>query len=139
MGVLKHVLFPVLTLLHIVVVSFYLTGRNHLMPKMLDMPGAENERTSIELHLQAVVSGFWLMLLFCCLCGIFYENAHFRGIVAVMHLIVFTNDVYDCVIREGWGHLAPNIAIMDIFILVCIIIHSQEPGLFTKDKSTKKD
>jgi hypothetical protein len=139
MGVLKHVLFPAMTLLHIFGVSIYLTGRNHLLPSILAMPGAENERTSIELHLCAVMSGVWLMLLFCCLCGIFYENSHFRGVVAVMHLILFTNDMYDCATREGWGSAAPTLAIMDIFILVCIIIHSQEPGLFTEDKSTKKD
>lgn len=136
MGILKHVVLPILAVLEAGFVGIFLTGNKLKLPQILELPGAEDERTLMELHfMTAACCGGMGALLFGCLAGILYEDSHFRAMVVVMHLIFFAVDAYDYWTLDGYDPTGATA--MFLLCLVGLIIHSQEPGLLTADKSKK--
>ena len=139
MGILKHGVLPFFACFHLVALSFYVTGNLELLMTVAfaDWPRTQDTLTVIEQHaLGAGLMGSSMVLLFAAIVGIVKEDSHFRGIAAVMHLIFFANDAFDNWKIEG---LDPTKAgILALIALVGVVVHSQEPGLFTQDKEKSK-
>lgn len=143
MGLLKHFVFPVLILLHTNVV---LNGMGMLgdpdagrltMVKQFQWEGAE-DRTELELwekHCLGIIVGGHCGFLIAELWSLFYDSAHTRGLVAVMELTWWAYGAYDAQ-RLGFPcEVAYGISAL---LLVALIVHSKEPGIFTKDKDAEK-
>lgn len=139
MGALKHVLIPFYTCLHL------LGSYKALDPKgfveFCGLPLTENEeQTAREAHLIGVILSFHLAMAFLCFLGFFQESAHFRGIIMVCEVLFYgvrTVHAYsqglDSAVYSKPGFAAA-------VAVVGVVLHSMEPGLFTKDKKdeTKK-
>jgi hypothetical protein len=136
MGILKHFVLPFFAVAHAVpILTVLIMGKQQLVV-MLDWPGVDEERTTIERHLIGVLVGVQAVLLFGDLVGIFYENAHFRGIITAMELLFFTVDTYDNYV-EGLDWV--RVLVLSLIPLVGLIVHSREPGIFAKDKDKGKN
>lgn len=142
MGLLKHFIFPLFGLVHLnsVVQILLLNNRDDLYL----MWGRESSDTSpytkVELHLGSFVGGASLALLFGCIMAVVKEDSHFRGILLIMHLLVFLVDLYDSYKLETDGFVV--LIVINAILLVSLLVHVNEPGIFTKSKtdgSGKKD
>lgn len=134
MGLLKHVTLPMLSLAHGFAVFGLVKG---IIDDFPPSEKGEAERSPMEKHLIFVFAGIMVAFLIMDLLGIFVENAHFRGLVVALNLVVVGFDCYDWATRDGFGMNAP-LVILELFLLVSLIVHWQEPGLFTQDKNTKQ-
>jgi hypothetical protein len=135
MGFLKHFALPLFAVTHSIFVSFLVTNKKQDIPSLVQWPGAEDERTKMEMHLIGAYCGFHAAMMFACIAGMIHEHAHFRGIVTFMELMVHGIDLADA-LREGtpWEALA----VLTGIAVVGLVIHSMEPGIFTKDKNKEK-
>mmetsp|Transcript_12610 Transcript_12610/g.21028 ORF Transcript_12610/g.21028 Transcript_12610/m.21028 type:complete len:142 (-) Transcript_12610:88-513(-) len=135
MGLLKHGVLPFFTVFHTFMLTFYFTGNLEKLITISDWPRTQDELTAIEQHgLGAGVMGGMMILLFAGLVGILKEDSHFRGIAAVMHLLFYVNDTYDNWKIDGLDPTAAGG--LALIAAVGVLVHSQEPGFFTKDKRT---
>ena len=76
------------------------------------------------------------------------ENAHYRAMATFLELVLYSLDLADAMYEntflvlggEEGGKLFTLVplAIMTGVTVLGLLIHSQEPGLFTKDKNGKK-
>ena len=148
MGLLKHFVLPLFAVTHFMsVYTVYFSDRAQL-PIQADWPpnSIENikELTLYENVLLGIVACFHTSFLFGCVVGIVMENSHFRGVFAVMEMIMWGVGGID--VGKFFGYEA--MASYSSFILcgiaaIGLVVHMNEPGIFTKDKtttsSTKKD
>lgn len=134
MGILKHIVLPVLALGHAFqVYKIGMDGKEDL-PKFYGWPGPSTPMSPRELHMMGMILSASLTLLVNCVAGIFLENSHYRGMATLLELVFFSAEFYDAnqtgfpsYVKAGFAAVA----------LVGLLVHSQEPGFFTKDK--KKD
>jgi hypothetical protein len=136
MGLLKHGILPLFGLLHIMMSFVSLTGQ---MQKTMTDAGVLTEDyvlTEWEDHLMVVVGGVHMMLLYGCVMGVLFENAHFRGILIVMEGIFFGTIAYS---DYGHGYPYPSSLGATVLAIVGAVVHSMEPGLLTKDKAAAKE
>ena len=74
------------------------------------------------------------------------ENAHYRAMATLLELVLYSLDLADAMYEntfldeEGGEKLFTLVplAVMTGVTLLGLLVHSQEPGLFTKDKNEKK-
>ena len=135
MGLLKHIILPLFVVFHSVAVYFVFSGQKEALPSLVQWPNADAPLSPLESHLLGALGGANLALAFNCLVGIFYENSHYRGMVAFVELIYFAGDWYDAYLT-GF----PTEALTGVTILAAasLLVHTMEPGIFTKDKSKAK-
>jgi hypothetical protein len=135
MGILKHAVLPILAVGHAFQVFMILTKGKEKLPKFYGWPGAQPSMSPRELHMMGVILSASLTLLVNCVAGIFLENAHYRGMATMLELVFFSAEFYDAysagfpaLVKAGFAAVA----------LVGLVVHSQEPGIFTKDKAKAK-
>ena len=134
MGLLKHVVLPLFAAAHGVMVWQLLQGT--LGQAMMDagVVTADYEFTTFEQHLLEAIGVTHAMLLFAAVLGIFWESAHFRGILAVMEFVFFAGLAYSDYIHGYPYQVGAGLATV---AAVGILVHSLEPGLLTQDKTKK--
>jgi hypothetical protein len=135
MGLLKHIVLPLFVVAHSVFACTVLSGQKELVLSMAQFPNADAPLSPLESHLIGAMGGVNLALLVNCLAGIFYENSHYRGMVALVELIVFASDWYDAYLT---GYPTESLTILTILAAAGLLVHIMEPGIFTKDKSKAK-
>jgi len=135
MGILKHVVLPMLAVGHAFQAYKLLIDGKEELPKYYGWPGAEEPMSPRELHMMGVILSASLTLLVNCLAGIFLENAHYRGMATLLELIFFTAESYDAHVTG----FPVNVKLAFAAIaLVGLVVHAMEPGVFTKDKTKTK-
>jgi hypothetical protein len=135
MGLLKHIILPLFVVFHSVTVYLVFSGQKELIPLLAQWPNADAPLSPLELHLLGALGGANLALVFNCLVGIFYENSHYRGMVALVELIVFASDWYDAYLT---GFPTEALMVLTTLAAAGLLVHIMEPGIFTKDKSKIK-
>eukprot|EP00527_Entomoneis_sp_CCMP2396_P009113 CAMPEP_0198137064 /NCGR_PEP_ID=MMETSP1443-20131203/636_1 /TAXON_ID=186043 /ORGANISM="Entomoneis sp., Strain CCMP2396" /LENGTH=94 /DNA_ID=CAMNT_0043798395 /DNA_START=174 /DNA_END=458 /DNA_ORIENTATION=- len=91
--------------------------------------------TDFEDHLLFVVGGVHMMLFFTSVIGLAIENFHFRGIHICIESIFFGHIAYSDVKYGYPAQISVALACLSVF---GAIVHSQEPGVFAKDKDKTK-
>jgi hypothetical protein len=137
MGLLKHAILPVFALMHFSVCVVLWTGGPMAVVKMFDWPPKENdeELTLWEEHAIGIIGALELTMTFGCVVGVVMENSHFRGVMVVMELICWGLGGYDAYrlgVPSAFAFSMAGLA------LIGLVVHSREPGLFTKDKSKEQ-
>jgi hypothetical protein len=69
------------------------------------------------------------------LVAVVVENSHYRGIAGLLVMILFGGDAYSY-LKLGKPVPPPLYGILGLGA-IGLIIHSMEPGVFTKDKKAK--
>ena len=106
------------------------------LPTTAKWPGADAfEPTPIANHLITALGAFHAALAFGCFIGVLGEHSHFRGVMTTMLFIFWGLDSIS-LYQAGLDY---TFATVQAFLVAAgIAIHSQEPGIFTKDKKMKK-
>lgn len=133
MGVLKHVVCPLFAVLH--AASIYACRDLHAWAEMVELQVENPEVASQEvrqLHMLGVLRGFNVAFCLLSVLGSVSESAHFRGVLALAYAALYGTVALDAysVGVEGW--MVP--AVIAVVATVGLLIHSNEPGIFTKDK-----
>ncbi|KAL7551927.1 hypothetical protein ACHAWF_015181 [Thalassiosira exigua] len=142
MGALKHVVLPLCVLSHAVAIGIFTVSGKEFMAEALDWPRATAALTPIERHLLGAGFTFHVVLVVNDVAAILVENAHYRGMATFLEFLLYAGDLVDAVyenalLSEGAEKaftLVP-LAVMSAVTLLGLVVHSQEPGLFTKDKN----
>jgi hypothetical protein len=135
MGLLKHVVLPVLAVAHAFQAYKILIEGKQELPKYYGWPGADDPLSPRELHMMGIVLSVSLTLMVNCISAIVFENSHYRGMAAVLEFIFFACEAYDA---QTTGFPVTVKAAYAVIALIGLIVHSQEPGIFTKDKTKSK-
>jgi hypothetical protein len=134
MGLLKHFVFPVMVLAHggISLVGF----TSGLHQAMIDagVLEADHKLTAFEGHALEIMTGVHAMMFYGAIMGLAFENAHYRGVHIIKEAIFFGTIAY-CDYKQGYPMVVSTA--MTVLALVGTIVHSMEPGVFTKDKTKK--
>ena len=134
MGVLKHFVLPVLAVAHAFqAYKILLVGKDEI-PRLYGWPHGSDPLTPREEHMMGVILAMSLTLFVNCVAGVFLENAHYRGMATVLEFIFFGAQLWDAQLTG----FPTNIKI--IYTVVAgsgLLVHSMEPGIFTKDKIDK--
>jgi hypothetical protein len=139
MGVLKHIVLPILSLYHIYVCGVVIVyGKEAYLPLLgLDLPSTSTTSTSrfrlgaLESHLIGLLLGAHVMCLMNNVASMVQENSHYRGMAVMMQEVWFVLQWCDAY-AMGWMQRIP--AILATIATMGLVIHANEPGLFTKDK-----
>ena len=137
MGLLKHFVLPFFAVLDLA--QFYQMFVAEDLADMLEMWGRDvNEVpvTILELHFAHALGAVFLAFFFNCVAGIFIENSHYRGMVVFSQTLVLALDGYSYV-RLGVTIPAVLYGVVGTGV-VGLVVHSMEPGIFTKDKDKTK-
>ena len=140
MGALKHVILPLYTILHLI--GFYQALDAKRFVEFCSMPlddGDEEIQTTREIHLVGIIMSFQLAMAYLCGISCIHENSHFRGVVIVWEVIFYGLRTYNAYFTLGLPfdvYSKPGIAA--IIAIIGTVLHSMEPGLFTKDKKKTK-
>lgn len=144
MGALKHIVLPLCTIAHLFSISVFLFQGKEAMATLLDWPRMTVSLTPIERHLLGAGLAFHIVLSVNNIAAIIVENSHYRAMATFLELILYSLDLADAMyentlLTEGMNlfTLVP-LATMTGVALVGLVLHSQEPGLFTEDKNVKK-
>jgi hypothetical protein len=105
---------------------------------MFDWPakaGVDQSLTIWEEHMMGIIGGGHLMMLLLELWSIFQDHGHVRALMTTGEMVWWGLGGYDAY-RLGLPCAFANT--LSVLALVGLIIHSREPGLFTKDKTNEK-
>ena len=141
MGLLKHFLLPIFSLFHAVVAKICLIDEGLVQMSSRGLSSLKkrdlNDQppTELELHFTRTIGGMSLVFVVNNIIAIFHENgSHYRGIAILLEAIYFTITSYSCI--KGKRNDSTHSFIMLGVSVIGLIIHSMEPGIFTKDKSS---
>lgn len=149
MGALKHAVLPMCIFGHLVAIGIFTVFGKEYMADVLDWPRMTPELTPIERHLLGAGFTFHAVLAANDAAAIMVENAHYRAMATFLEFLLYAGDLVDAMYEnmllpdEGGEEggkiftLVP-LAIMSAVTLIGLLVHSREPGLFTKDKNTEK-
>lgn len=131
MGLLKHVILPLYALLDVSVIykTLVIEDINDVSP---DPILSTNSMTPIEQHFLHCLGGVGLILLVNNVAAICVENSHYRGMAVLLNIIFFATDAYSYV-KMGLKIPPPVYVIVGMGV-IGLIVHANEPGIFTKDK-----
>ena len=139
MGLLKHVILPLYALLDLALVFKFLVAED--MSEMLEDSCWSRDikvvpATALENHFLHCLGAAASVLLLNNVAAIFVENSHYRGMAVFLQMLFFTIDGYSYV---RMGEDVPNIIYVIVGGgLVGLMVHANEPGIFTKDKDDGK-
>lgn len=135
MGLLKHVIFPLLTLMYANnVVQFLVLQRGEELLTTHGWPATSDPMTPWEQKVLDMIGLGAVSMLFGCVVGIFNEDGHYRAVFATMNLISFAMDAFFSYKSSfPWQFSAG----MSALLLVGLMAHAMEPGFLTKDKMEK--
>jgi hypothetical protein len=135
MGILKHIVLPILAVAHAFQVYKILVDGKDALPGFYGWPESTTPLTLREQHLMGMVLSISATLAVNCVASVFLETSHYRGMAAVLEVIYFGAEAYDAYITSFPYQVKGTFAGIALFGL---IIHSLEPGLLTKDKKKIK-
>jgi hypothetical protein len=136
MGALKHAILPLMALFHATLMYGCMDLGRWAESVLLEVEQASDCESKRQLHMIGSMRGFNVAFFFLCMAGIVTESAaHFRGIVAFADAFFLAVCASDAV-QLGLHFELP--ATISAVILVGVLIHSREPGVFTKDKNREK-
>lgn len=137
-GLLKTAILPYFAILHAYTfASIFLFGKiDFAKLAWPDVVKEDSDLSSLESHLLGAFGAFHLAVGFGCALGILSEHSHFRGVMTTMELLLWSLDGYDALLTKTRPitFYAVNAGMAAIGLLV----HSQEPGIFTKDHNKEK-
>lgn len=116
------------------------------MADLLEWPRNTIKLTPIERHLLGAGFTFHVVLTINNIAAIMVENAHYRAMATFLELVLYSLDLADAMYENTFlardeeaklFTLVP-LAMMTGVTVLGLVVHSQEPGLFTKDKNEKK-
>jgi hypothetical protein len=139
MGVLKHFVLPVLCLYRSYVVVVGLTQGKSAIADMAQFPIGADGMTPLETHMIGAYVGLSVALLLNSAAAIFTENSHYRAMATAVEFLCNVTDGYDSYFLAGPAFDATFLIGISTLTGVGLIVHSMEPGVFTKDKNAKKD
>ena len=146
MGALKHAVLPICIFGHLVAIGIFTVFGKEYMADVLDWPRLTTELTPIERHLLGAGFTFHVVLAANDAAAIMVENAHYRAMATFLEFLLYAGDLADAIYensllpdgrRNKTFTLVP-LVIMSAVTLIGLLIHSREPGLFTKDKNSVK-
>ncbi|KAL7501352.1 hypothetical protein ACHAWT_010760 [Skeletonema menzelii] len=144
MGALKHIVLPLCTIAHLFAIGVFTFGGKEYMADLLEWPRNTVKLTPIERHLLGAGFTFHVVLTMNNIAAIMVENSHYRAMATFLELVLYSLDLADAMYENtflGEGGklftLVP-LAIMTGVTVLGLLVHSQEPGLLTKDKNGKK-
>jgi hypothetical protein len=135
MGVLKHIVLPILACAHAFQAFKILTDGKSELPKFYGWPGASTPLSAREEHMMGVILSISLALAVNCFISILFETAHYRGMATLLELVYFGSEFLDAY-ATGFPYKIK--ACFAALALIGLVIHSMEPGIFTKDKTKAK-
>ena len=146
MGALKHVVLPLCTIAHLFAIAIFTLHGKEYMANLLEWPRNTIKLTPIERHLLGAGFTFHVVLTINDVAAIMVENAHYRAMATFLELVLYSLDLADAMYEntfldeEGGEKLFTLVplAVMTGVTILGLLVHSQEPGLFTKDKNEKK-
>ncbi|KAL7526075.1 hypothetical protein ACHAXR_001302 [Thalassiosira sp. AJA248-18] len=137
MGLLKHAILPLYALLSLAMVFKTLVAED--MEDIMEAWGRDTVAvpiTTVELHFVHCVGGAFIILLVNDIAAIAVENSHYRGMAVLMNVLFFVVDGYS---YARLGKSIPGIIFGAVGMgVVGLMVHSKEPGIFTKDKGSGK-
>jgi hypothetical protein len=139
MGILKHAVLPILCLGHLFQAYKLIVDGKEELPKFYGWPGAADATAKMsprELHMMGVILSSSLALAVNCIAAIATENSHYRGMATTLELIFFASEWYDAHVT---GFPTTVKAAYAGIAALGLLVHSQEPGIFTKDKTNNKN
>ena len=135
MGILKHIVLPVLAVVHAFQAYKILIDGKDSLPDFYGWPKSSVSLTVRESHLMGIVLSISATLAINCFASIFLETAHYRGMAVLLEFVYFAIETYDAY-TTGFPYEVKGV--FAGIALVGLIFHAMEPGLFTKDKSKTK-
>lgn len=133
MGLLKHAVIPFNALVNALFFYKFLIAEDYA-EIMADWGKDDTPLTPLENHLFHIGGGIGLAFLINSLAAIFVENSHYRMMVCLLQIVIFTVDGYSYVKLDV--NINPIIYVIVGVNVVGLLVHSQEPGIFTKDKNS---
>mmetsp|Transcript_11454 Transcript_11454/g.21175 ORF Transcript_11454/g.21175 Transcript_11454/m.21175 type:complete len:130 (+) Transcript_11454:64-453(+) len=101
-----------------------------------DSVSDQDTQSARRQHMLGCLRGFNAAMGMLCALSVWKESAHFRGTIVVADAVLFSIVTLDAY-QLGLGWIAPGVITM--VAIAGAVIHCQEPGIFTKDKSKKSD
>jgi hypothetical protein len=135
MGILKHIILPILAVTHAFQAYKILSDGKDSLPSFYGWPDAASPLSPREQHLMGIVLSISVTLAINCFISIFLETAHYRGMTTLLELVYFGLETYDAYTTGFPFEVKAAFAGMT---LLGLVIHTMEPGIFTKDKSKAK-
>ena len=138
MGLLKHVILPIFAVLDLFI--FY----NSLIAEdfgdvltFVNRPDiAKVPITVLETHFLHCLGGVGLILFVNNVAAIVVENSHYRGMAVLLQVLFFAVDMISYM---KMGLDIPSVLFVIVGVgIVGLLIHANEPGIFTKDHDIKK-
>jgi hypothetical protein len=138
MGLLKHGILPYFACLHAYVfASIFIVGSKMDFARIISANTIVGDKlTPLENNLFGAAGAFHCAVGFACVMGVITEHSHFRGIMVFMELIQWTLNTYDAY-QSDFPY--SFMLVQAVIAAVGLLIHSLEPGIFTKDKSKEKE
>jgi hypothetical protein len=138
MGVLKHVVLPLLSVASAIATKICLIdeGLVEMAAPALKRDIAKEPPTSMEQHLTRALGGVHLGFLVNNIVAILQENAHYRGMSVLVQAIYHGVDSLSYLKMKRTDG-APVYTLFALSV-IGLGIHAMEPGIFTKDKAAMK-
>lgn len=133
MGILKHVVLPMMVIVHAFQAYQIIVHGKDSIPSYYGWPD-EKPLNDREVHLMGLILSSSIIIMMNCIIGVVMENAHYRGIATLLEVIYFSIEAYDAYIT---GYPVTIKLSFASFCAIALMIHSMEPGIVTKDKKTK--
>ena len=137
MGLLKHIVFPLLTLTYAHnVLQFMILDRGvDLLVNDGGWPSPSDPMTPWEQKLYLSMGLQSALALVFCIIGIFFEHGHYRATVAAYQLGGYAMDAWTSYQVSIPWHFSAGVSVL---LLVGLIAHAMEPGFLTQDKGKEK-
>ena len=121
-----HIIGPVLA----IAAMFLVLQTND--PDMLALWNAAEPLDDLAVHLMHAVGGTFLVLAVNNVCAVLYGSSVHRATALALHGVFASVDTWSYIAlkRDVPGSLYAMLAA----VVVGLLVHSQEPGIFTKDK-----
>ena len=136
MGLLKHVILPVLALLNSVCgILLLMTSKESANDDVKEVWKPNEPIEDFAMHLMHGLGGAFLALAVNDMAAVLYGNGFHRATA------LFAQGIF--VVVDGWSYAVLQREVPSILygvfavVVVGLLVHSQEPGVFTKDKGDK--
>ena len=137
MGLLKHVVLPFYATLNLFLLYKCLIAEDiNFVLEGWDRDIEAKPITTLEMHLLHVSGGTFGIFLINNVAAIIVENSHYRMMAVLLQVLFFMVDWYSYI---RLGSPVPPVIIANVVVgIVGLVVHSKEPGIFTKDKGSEK-
>ena len=141
MGLLKHVILPLFTLIDFIFIYMFIIKEEldddikqdwDVVVHPIDAP-----LDPITIHFMNLAGTLGCVMAMNNIAAIFYGNEFHRAIACSQKLIVFVVDYWSY--THTGRNLPTYVYAIGVTSLIGLLVHSQEPGIFTKDKEQEEE